>query len=79
MTKDHSKSFKVLSVVLIFSVIVLFLFIPVATFGTTFENTTDQTVDVVDHADGKNNFTPGKIKGQNILQKIHTSFNGKGV
>ncbi len=77
MKKDHSKSFKALSIVLIFSVIFLFLFIPAATFGTSFENTTDQVTDVVDQTDGKDNFTPGKIEGLSVFQKIHTSFNGE--
>lgn len=79
MENDHSRSFKALSMILVISVIVLFLFIPVATFGQSFESTTDQAIDLVDHTDGRNNFIPGKIKGQSISQKIYTSFSGKNL
>lgn len=77
LDSQHSHLFKLISVFLIFSVIVLFLSLPVAIYGESFENSTDQAVESMDHIDGQDNFTPGTTQGDSMIQKVHDAFGGK--
>lgn len=71
---NHSKIFKIIAVFTIGTVIVFFLFIPVAMLGPTIEAYSDSAVDSLDSVDGTNNFTPGKTPNQTMLQKVQSAF-----
>ncbi len=72
--EDHTKSFKIIATVTIFAVVIFFLFIPVAMLGSTIESYSDLAADLLDSVDGSDNFTPGKISNQTMLQKAQSSF-----
>lgn len=73
----HSKWIKVVAVILIISLVLFLIPFPVAVEESVPEQGVDQVVNSLDQVDGQNNFTPGKIKGQNTLQKVVTAFGGK--
>lgn len=72
--EDHKKSFKIIAVITIATVIVFFLFIPVAMLGSTLELYSDSAVDSLDRTDNTNNFIPGETSNQTMLQKIQSAF-----
>ncbi|MBP7832474.1 MAG: hypothetical protein KA035_01760 [Candidatus Levybacteria bacterium] len=72
--EDHKKPFKIIAVITIAAVIVFFLFIPVVMLGSTLEFYSDSAVDSLDKLDNTNNFTPGDVPRQTMLQKIQSAF-----
>ncbi len=74
----NSKKAKVISVILLISVLVLFLSIPAAIVGTGYDNATDNIAETTDNLDGSNDFVPGSTSGQSAGSKIIDAFDGSG-
>lgn len=74
----NSRKAKVISVILLISVLVLFLSIPAAIVGTGYENATDSLAEAADSLDGSNDFVSGSTSGQSAGGKIIDAFDGSG-
>lgn len=72
--EDHKKIFKLITMIVILSVVIFFCFLPVAMFGNIAESQTDNAVNSLDTVDGQNTFTPGKVKNATMLQKVTKAF-----
>lgn len=72
--EDHKKSFKIIAIFTILVVIIFFMFIPVAMLGSTIEFYSDSATDTLDSLDNNDNFTPGEIPHQTMLQKVQSAF-----
>lgn len=72
--EDHKKIFKLITMIVVLSVIIFFCFLPIAMFGNIADSSTDTAVNSLDTVDGQDNFTPGKIKNATMLQKVTAAF-----
>ena len=58
-TSQHSRWMKTIVVIVMGSVLIFFFTLPIAMFGHSFENSTNNAVNSLDTLDGSNDFTPG--------------------
>ena len=71
---QKSKIVKIVTCIIIFSVLVLFLTIPAAIVGSSYEQLTDQAAEQLDKLDNSNNFTPGQQSGDSMGQRAVSAF-----
>ena len=69
---------KIIAVILIFSVLIMFMMLPIAMFGGIAQDASDQAIEQYDQLDGSNDFTPGQNSGASILNKLIDASDGSG-
>ncbi len=72
---QKSKTIKIITCIVIFSVLVLFITIPAAIVGSSYEQMTDRAAEHLDKLDNSDNFTPGQQSGDSMGQKAISAFN----
>lgn len=72
----HSTFAKIIAILLIISMTLLFIPFPIEAAWQPVNQSIDSFVEMLDHIDGHNNFTPGAKPGENIIGKISDAFGG---
>lgn len=73
---QNSKTIKIITFVVLFSVMVFFITIPAAIVGSTYQEATDNAAENLDKLDNSNDFTPGEQSGDSFGQKAISAFDG---
>ena len=71
---QNSKAIKIITFVVLFSVLVFFITIPAAIVGSSYESATDNAAENLDKLDNSNDFTPGQQSGDSMGQKAISAF-----